>query len=175
MESKGKVISIARDMDGGVLLTTSLSGVNWHELESLDKNTDYRIKIVKWAGKRSDSQNNYMWELTDQIAMKVGSTRDEIHAEHMQKYGLLAEGSNTIPAYQEPEEAFPPMPNGNRYYFKFLGQSEDMKWKSYKRIRGTHEYNTKEFSYFLDRVIEDAKELGIETLTPAELERMMKK
>lgn len=172
MESKGKVVSISRGMDGGFLITILLPFISKEELEKLKSDVWYRIKCVLWKEKRTLTQNDYLWKITDLIAIDIGSTRDEIHAEHMQKYGLFADGSVTIPAYQEPETAFPPLPNGNRYYFKFLGQSDDMKWKSYKRIRGTHEYDTKEFSHFLDLVLEEAREMGIEVLPDHELERM---
>jgi hypothetical protein len=39
-------------------------------------------------------------------------------------------------------------------------------------LRGSHTYDTKEMSRLIDGVVEAAKELGIETLTPEQLERM---
>jgi hypothetical protein len=41
-------------------------------------------------------------------------------------------------------------------------------------IKGSSEYDTKEMSRFIDGIVAEAKELGIETLPPAELETMMK-
>ena len=46
------------------------------------------------------------------------------------------------------------------------------KFDSYLMIKGSSEYNTAEMSHFIDMVVQEAKELGIETLTPDELERM---
>ena len=43
---------------------------------------------------------------------------------------------------------------------------------SYLMIKGSSEYDTAEMSHFIDRIVEEAKELGIETATPDELERM---
>lgn len=43
----------------------------------------------------------------------------------------------------------------------------------YKVMRGSHTYNTYEMSKLIDGTVADAKELGIETMTPAELERMV--
>ena len=37
---------------------------------------------------------------------------------------------------------------------------------------GSSTYNTKEMSVLIDGVVSEAKEMGIETLSPAELERM---
>ena len=44
----------------------------------------------------------------------------------------------------------------------------------YKVMRGSHTYNTYEMSKLIDGTVADAKELGIETMTPKELERMVK-
>ena len=37
-------------------------------------------------------------------------------------------------------------------------------------IRGTSTYNTAEMSHFLDMVVQEAKDLGIETATPEQIE-----
>jgi 16S rRNA U1498 N3-methylase RsmE len=39
-------------------------------------------------------------------------------------------------------------------------------------MRGSHTYNTAEMSRLIDATVEEAKELGVETLTPDQLERM---
>ena len=39
-------------------------------------------------------------------------------------------------------------------------------------IKGSSEFDTSEMSYFIDQIVEEAQELGIETATPDELERM---
>lgn len=44
----------------------------------------------------------------------------------------------------------------------------------YKVYRGSHTYDTKEMSILIDGTVSEAKELDIETMTPDELERMMK-
>ena len=43
----------------------------------------------------------------------------------------------------------------------------------YKVYRGSHSYDSKEMSILIDGTVEEAKALGIETLPPEELERMM--
>ena len=39
-------------------------------------------------------------------------------------------------------------------------------------MRGSHTYDSGEMSILIDGVVQEAKQLGIETLTPNELERM---
>lgn len=168
MESKGKVISIARDMDGGVLLTTSLSGVNWHELESLDKNTDYRIKIEKWRNKRSLDANSYLWVLCSKIAEEIRSSKEEVYEQMLQSYGCV-------------DEEFPPITvistadmsriEGHWLKIKEVAKGDKV-FFVYMRIMGSSEYDTKQMSTLIDGVVSEAKSLGIETLSPNELERM---
>lgn len=42
----------------------------------------------------------------------------------------------------------------------------------YRIYRGSHTYDTKEMSVLIDGTVADAKELGIETATPAEIAEM---
>ena len=43
---------------------------------------------------------------------------------------------------------------------------------SYMKIKGTSDYDSAEMAKFIDNVVGEAKELGIETLPPEELQRM---
>lgn len=47
-----------------------------------------------------------------------------------------------------------------------------VKYRFYFRLRGSHEYDTKEMAILIDDIIAEAKEQGIETLPPNEVERM---
>lgn len=55
-------------------------------------------------------------------------------------------------------------------HWKYI--KDNGKFASYLMIKGSSEYDTVEMSHFIDRIVEEAKELGIETATPDELERM---
>ena len=46
------------------------------------------------------------------------------------------------------------------------------KFNVYMRLKGSSEMNSAEMSHFLDGLVSDAKELGIETDTPEQIERM---
>ena len=43
----------------------------------------------------------------------------------------------------------------------------------YRMYRGSHTYNTKEMSQLISGTVEECKQQGIETMTSAELERML--
>ena len=46
------------------------------------------------------------------------------------------------------------------------------KFSSYMMIKGSSQYDSAEMAKFIDHIVQEAKELGIETLTPDELARM---
>ena len=49
----------------------------------------------------------------------------------------------------------------------------DSLFRWYYQIKGSSEYNTAEMSRLIDGIVSECKELGIETLPPEELKRMM--
>ena len=67
-------------------------------------------------------------------------------------------------------------------YFYDMGADVTVKGKNsgdeighaYIIIRGSHTYNSKEMSTLLNGVIQEAQSLGIETMTPAEIEEMLR-
>ncbi len=45
----------------------------------------------------------------------------------------------------------------------------------YRVYRGSHTYNTEEMSILIDGTVQEAKDLGIETMTPDQIEEMKQK
>ena len=163
MESKCRIDSILQDS-----LVITLTGANRNELSSLVKDTDYRIKLVKWREKRSLDANAYCWVLISKIAEVVQSSKEEIYEQMLHSYGVI-------------DQDFPPITvistadmsriDGHWYLFKTT-ESKGKTWDSYFRIIGSSEYDTKQMSTFIEGIIYEAKNLGIETLPSEEVERM---
>ena len=122
----------------------------------------------KWRERRSLDANGYMWALIEQIALQTDSTKDEVYEDFIREYGFLDEDENGyITITLRADIDICRLPGHWRTY-----ATDNPEWRVCRKIRGTSEYDTKEMSYFLDRVIEAAKELGIETATPDELEKI---
>lgn len=132
------------------------------------------VEVKPWRDKRSLDANAYCWVLIGKIAdmlTKQGSavSKDEVYEAELRKYGQgaviklaptsPADPTNLLKPFRiwEPHEKL--YGEYNRYYRVWVGSSH---------------YNTEEMSIFIDGIVDDAKELGIETLPPAELERMLK-
>lgn len=48
-------------------------------------------------------------------------------------------------------------------------------YRVYLVMRGSHTYDTREMAKLIDGIVQEAKAVGVETLPPAELERMMER
>ena len=157
---KGRLKDLSRDyMTGKARLTFEVDGA----LPEIPEG-DIDLKIKKWRESRSKDANAYYWAVINQIAAVIGATKDEVHYENVLRYGYFDDPPIvvTVPAKTDMARV-----DG---YWKFY--KENGQFKAYLRVRGSHEYDTAEFSRFLDHVLEDARELGIEVETPAELARM---
>jgi hypothetical protein len=97
------------------------------------------------------------------MAESLGSSKEEVYEELLQRYGLVDEDVViTVKASVDMSKV-----EGHWHLLK-----SDGTWSGYIRIRGSSEYNRREMASFLDRVVEDAKEIGVETMTPQELEKI---
>lgn len=171
MEFAGQLSGVSKDIVTGgynIMFSTSElpSGVNDISGAKLT------VTAKKYRKKRSLDANAYSWVLLDKMAKALGSTSEEIYEEMLRRYGY--------PLYDEDEKpVIISLKAGTDIsaldiHLKLIGEGhvQDKLFKHYKVIRGQSTYDTKEMSTFIDGIVSEAKELGIETLTPNELERM---
>jgi len=135
-------------------------------LFKLDKNTIWDIKIEKHRNKRSLDANAYSWVLQNEISNVLRKSKEEVHFEMLKSYGqrdyisMLANiNPNDYFKYYEEQGIF--KNNGNTF-------------KSYLVYKGTSQYDSKEMSIFIDGLVQEAQQLGIETLSEIELKNMIK-
>lgn len=127
---------------------------------------DVRLKITKWSEKRSLDCNSYLWALCTKLAEVLKTSKEEVYEEALRKYGYVDDEPIVLTVKSEVNMD---LIDG---HWKYLRESKDGRFKAYMRLRGTSEYTNKEMSHFLDMVIEDCKEQGIETLPNEEIKRM---
>jgi len=129
------------------------------------------IEVKKHRKKRSLDANAYSWKLITEIANVLRSSKDEIYEILIVKYGQPLFEDNQLVEVILPAEA---NPNILGLHLKNIGTRYDLNTEMthYIVYRGQSEYDTREMSIFIDGIVSEAKDLGIETLTPDELERM---
>lgn len=127
-----------------------------------DKNKKFEIK--EYHKKRSLNANAYAWALIGKIADVLRSSKDEIYLEMLKKYGQ----SEIVSVLSDINVTG---------YFKYFEEIATVKLQGknfthYKVFKGTSEYNTAEMAVFINGVISEADELGIDTLPPNEVEKI---
>ena len=125
---------------------------------------EYEITIAK--KKRSLNANAYAWQLMTQIGNALRIDKEEVYLDMLKHYGQG--GSISV------QEKFAEKFKRTYKYHESLGKSE-LKGKMFEHFRfwvGSSEYNTEEMSILIDGIVQEARQLNIETLTPIELARL---
>lgn len=168
MEATGKLHSVNRDWNTGkIIISFMLNEEPKGAINDLSLCEKLSIIAKKFRQKRSLDANAYCWVLMTKIAEVVDSSKEEVYEDMLQKYGYL---------YQDDEGYIPVTVKAGVDMSKIQGHwkfyKSNGKFDSYLMIKGSSEYDSAEMAKFIDRIVDEAKELGIETMTPAELERM---
>lgn len=170
METTGRLTGVSRTFDGkNIVLTFEVDSSAAGQIENIRDQDKLKIKAVKYKEKRSLDANAYAWVLMTKIANHpdVLSSKEEIYEEMLQKYGAVYEDDDGYITMTVKKSVDMTKIDGHWKYIKDNG-----KFASYLMIKGSSEYDTAEMSHFIDRIVEEAKELGIETATPDEIEHM---
>ena len=133
-------------------------------LFTLDKDKTYEIKEHK--EKRSLNANAYCWTLIGKIAEVIGNTKEEVYREYIINKGIyrvITIDSKAAPTFikiwtekglgwlcETSETKIPGLVDITAYY-------------------GTSSYNTKQMANFIDYIVQEAKELNIETMSPEQI------
>ena len=130
----------------------------------LEQDKEKRFELKEYKQKRSRNSNNYAWELITKIADAVNMSKEEVYLDMLKHYGQ----SEMVSVLSEIDV------KGYFKYYEPAGYTElnGKEFTHYKIFKGSSEYNTKEMSTFISGIVQEAENLGIETLTPDELERL---
>lgn len=134
-------------------------------LWNLDKEKKYEIKEHK--EKRSLDANGYCWVLCKKIADKLHITKEEIYKKNIKEVGKY----EVIPIKNEAIETFVNAWTGKGigWICEILSKSKIDGYTNLIAYYGSSIYDSKEMSLLLDGIVQEAQNLGIETLTPDEL------
>lgn len=173
MKLTGKIVDANVDFVTGVPKVTLAVNEKNDFLQGYDDLKDIEklsIEIKPFRARRSLDANAYCWVLIDKIAENQGVSKEEVYRESIKNIGgnseivcvkneaveRLCEGwrRNGI-GWQT--DTFPSKIDGCTNVILYYGSSV---------------YDTKQMSLLLDNIIQDCKTLGIQTETPAMIERM---
>ena len=143
---------------------TPIKLIEWLAQQPQDK----EFKITPYHPKRSLAANDYAWVLITQIAesMTPPQSKEEVYLRMLKEYGQ-SEFVSVLSGIDV---------HGYFKYFEEYGKGhvEGREFTHYKVWKGSSEYDAREMNVLLEGIIQEAKELGIETMTPQEKERLLK-
>ena len=172
MESTGRLTSVTKDIISGKLnITFQIDTAPVDDLNALAQMETIDIKADKHRKKRSLDANAYFHVLVGKIADKMTISKAKAKNILITKYGqpeLLPDGSPLIYKSNAPVEYMIELESIHSIPVKYV---EDATF--YKIYRGSHTLDSKEMSILIEGTVADAKELGIETMTPSQIERMV--
>lgn len=169
MKFTGRIKDIGRTLDGSFTLTLDSRQLDPAEATGLMQMESLDVEIKKHRKRRSLDANAYAWVLMGKIAEAVHSSKEEVYEEMLRRYGKLYEdedGYITVTVKSTVDMA--------KIDGHWLKIKDNGAYAGYAMIKGSSRYDTAEMSHFIDDLITECKELGIETLPPEELLQMLK-
>lgn len=128
----------------------------------------YTITIERLKRKRSLNANNYMWQLCQKIAEKVGATKETVYRKNIREVGSF----ETVELISAGAARFIRSWEANGLGWVAEPMSERGGYTTVIAYYGSSSYDTAEMSRLVEAVVEEAKALGVETMTPLELDRL---
>jgi len=161
---------IRLNVDGSVELLLTVQGDKGYlsELVKRVNEKPHTVEIEPLKRKRSLDANAYLWVLMGKMAEVLKTSKDEIYLEMLDRYGVFTHivvKPNVVERVKDEWRTV-----------RELGEVT-INGKTGIQLQcffGSSTYDSKEFSVLLDGVISEAKELGIETLSQSEADRMIK-
>ena len=135
-------------------------------LWTLEPDKIYEIKEFK--EKRSLNANAYFHLLVNKLARYYNLSDEEMKIKMNLDYGTVATDENKVigskfPKGTDPTQFYP--------YMKWIKEEDG--WDCYIYYKETHKLNTKEFSQLLEGVVQECRDVGIETKEDLEIKKLM--
>jgi len=124
------------------------------------------VEIKQYRHKRSLDSNSYMWLLLNEMASILKTTKDELYIQMLDRYGVFTHiivKENVVDRVKAEWKIVRDL--GKAYVNGRIG----IQLQCYF---GSSTYDSKEMSTLINGVVDEAKALGINTMTPREIELM---
>lgn len=167
MEFIGHLVNVIRNFTTGCNdISFELDEGNISEIDNLN-GKKLRIVVKPYREKRSLNSNGYAWHLMQEIAEKVGSTKDEVYLNMLQRYSRAFTHMIVHP------EVIPRLSEQYRVV-RDLGEVK-VNGQIGHQVQvyfGSSTFDTKEMSVFLDGIIDECRGLGIDIIPNSDIDRL---
>lgn len=135
-------------------------------VEELKNENKLNVELKKYKKKRSLDANAYMWVLVSKIQEKLNISKEDIYRDAIKNIGVY----EVIPVKDEAVERFVEAWKHNG--LGWVCETTKSKLEGFTNViayYGSSTYNTKEMSRLVDLIVQECKQLNIETMTPEQL------
>ena len=136
-------------------------------VEKLKNENKLNLKLSKYKPKRRLDANAYMWVLISKLQDSLNIPKEEIYREAIRSIGAY----EVVPVRNEAVKKFIETWESNG--IGWICETAKSKLEGFTNIiayYGSSVYDTNEMSRLIDIIVQECKQLEIETKTPAELE-----
>lgn len=156
-----------KDRNGyGIILYTKDAAAAQAFLDGMELGKKYSAELAEVKNRRSLDANAYCWVLIGALSEALGRPRDEIYRHYVREMGVNSIVCLKSDAADELQEAW------GLHGLGWLTDAFPSKLPGCTNVilyYGSSTYDTAQMSRLIDLIVEDCKEQGIETATPAEL------
>lgn len=129
------------------------------------------IEIKPYRERRSLDANAYFFVLADKLAAKLNTTKEEVYRNAIKEIGGVSE---TVCVQDQAVDRL--CESWRRNGIGWQTDTFPSKIEGCTNVilyYGSSTYDTAQMSRLIDNIVQDCKAVGIETCTPAELERLL--
>lgn len=163
---KGRLKDLTIGLDGIQNITVAVLGDFREEYKKL-KDVPVDVLIKKHRSLRSLDANAYAWVLISKIAQKMDPPLDkqEVYLLMLKRYGQGGQVSIQTSQFESVIREFD--------YHKVIGHStaNGREFTHADVLVGSSKYNTKEMATLIDGIVQEARDLDIDTDTPEQIAR----
>lgn len=174
MELKFLKGHITRELQGSLNVTLIIPKDEQCNIEQLNELLqDDKVKLVQidhHKKKRSLDANAYCFVLCQKIAEVIGNTKEYVYKQAIKQVGqfeILPIRNDAVERWIEAWES-----KGLGWQTEIMGPSKLEGYTNTINYYGSSVYNTKEMSVLLNEIVTQAESLGIQAMTPAEIQRL---
>lgn len=133
---------------------------------------DKEFELTEKRNKRSLSANAYFHVLCQKVAEKTNQSTTEVKNQMIADYGQVDEDLGTVILRDDIEwKTLPALHLHPTAATRIL--DDGRLYRVYYVMRGSHTYDVKEMNRLIQGTVQEAKAVGVETIPPEELERMI--
>lgn len=178
---KGQLYNLGRDLDGKLIASFLVFDEKSarKELDAVKDEKMLEITAKKIRKKRSMSANAYYWVLVGKLAglMRISTAR--CHNILLRRYGTpqTFDGEQMYVMIPDTDKAFDEALESETYHLAPTSSVREKRsgemYRVYRILKGSSEYDSVEMTRLINGLVDECKGVGIETLTPREIEEML--